>query len=74
MRENYCAVEIPANAEWRKATYSEAHGSCVELTPVGAGFAVRDSKNTDGPVMRPVVSGWAVFLGRVRTDGFDRRA
>lgn len=60
-------------ARWRKSTHSEPHGNCVELAPVDGGFAVRDSKNPDGPVMHPVVKGWAAFLGTVRTGGMDRR-
>lgn len=43
-----------SGVRWRKSTYSEAHGHCVELAAVDGGFAVRDSKNPDGPVLGPV--------------------
>lgn len=51
--------------KWRKSSFSESLGACVEIAPVGGGYAVRDSKNPAGPVMRPVVAGWAEFIGRV---------
>lgn len=71
MNENQsCSV---SGAQWRKSTYSEAHGACVELAPVGGGFAVRDSKNPDGPVLAPVRGGWPAFLATVSAGGPDRR-
>ncbi|GAA0543319.1 DUF397 domain-containing protein [Actinomadura livida] len=41
------------NARWRKARRSLSNGGeCVELAEVaGAGVAVRDSKDPDGPVL-----------------------
>ncbi|MFV2172380.1 DUF397 domain-containing protein [Actinomadura sp. LOL_016] len=29
---------------WRKASYSDAHGNCVEVAPAPGGVMVRDSK------------------------------
>lgn len=37
---------------FKKSSRSEANGHCVELALTAAGAAVRDSKNTDGPVLR----------------------
>ena len=62
-----------SDVQWRKSTYSEAHGNCVELAPAGGGFAVRDSKNPDGPVLRPVAGDWPAFLTTVSAGGLDRR-
>lgn len=36
------------NVRWRRSVRSQAQGDCVELGHVGA---VRDSKNTDGPML-----------------------
>jgi hypothetical protein len=51
-------------AAWRKSSFSET-GACVEVSPVDGGFAVRDSKQPHGPVLRPIIKGWATFIGRV---------
>jgi hypothetical protein len=38
---------------WIKSSYSNGSGpDCVEIMRIAGGFAVRDSKNPDGPVLR----------------------
>jgi hypothetical protein len=36
---------------WQKSSYSGAQGDCVEVAPVGARIAVRDSKAVHGPAL-----------------------
>lgn len=54
---------MTTNLRWRKASASAGgQGSCVEVAALGAGFAVRDSKDPSGPVLRFSSSEWAAFV------------
>jgi acyl-coenzyme A thioesterase PaaI-like protein len=44
-------VPIPGNAQWRKSTRSDQGENCVELWRGPQVAAVRDSKNTAGPML-----------------------
>jgi hypothetical protein len=48
------------NLEWRKSSYSGGTGgNCVEIAALpDGGYAVRDSKNPDGMVMRLTAGQW----------------
>lgn len=50
-------------ARWRKSSLSSGNGddNCVEVALVGAGAALRDSKNSDGPVLVLSGSAWAAL-------------
>ncbi|MET1075688.1 MAG: DUF397 domain-containing protein [Umezawaea sp.] len=51
---------------WRKSSYSGANESdCVEVAFPAVGVAVRDSKNTTGPVLAFPLVQWREFLARV---------
>ncbi|MDG4765919.1 DUF397 domain-containing protein [Solwaraspora sp. WMMD406] len=51
------------NAEWRTSTRSGAGGNCVEVaTNVPDVVAVRDSKDTTGPVLTFAPAQWATFI------------
>jgi hypothetical protein len=58
---------------WVKSSFSFANGNCVEVAslPQG-GIGVRDSKNTEGPILRFTPDEWNAFLGGVRNGEFDR--
>ena len=59
-------------AVWRKSTFSNNTGACVEVADLGgAGRAVRDSKNPTGPALRFTAAEWAAFTAGVRTGEFD---
>jgi hypothetical protein len=50
-----------AGAVWRKSTYTQGNGACVQvaLTPSAAG--IRDSKQPDGGVLLASFSAWDAF-------------
>jgi Domain of unknown function (DUF397) len=51
---------------WRKSSYSQGtvESDCVEVAFGAPGAAVRDSKNTAGPVLRFDSRAWRDFLAR----------
>ncbi|MFE4665492.1 DUF397 domain-containing protein [Streptomyces sp. NPDC056716] len=41
----------PNSSPWSKSSYSNGNGNCVEVCLVPRAVAMRDSKQTDGPVL-----------------------
>src|ERR1700733_6661992 len=61
------------DSSWGKSSLSFANSNCVEVASLpGGGIGVRDSKNTEGPVLRFTPDEWIAFLGGVRNGEFDR--
>ena len=57
---------------WRKSTYSEASGSCVELGGDGRNLqAFRDGKDPGGPVLRVAPGSLASFVEAVERGTYD---
>jgi hypothetical protein len=58
---------------WIKSSLSFSNGNCVEVASLhDAEIGVRDSKNSEGPVLRFTPDEWHAFLGGVRNGEFDR--
>jgi len=68
-------MEIPAPGSvlrWAKSSLSFSNSNCVEVASLpDGGIGVRDSKDTEGPVLRFTPGEWHAFLGGVRNGEFD---
>ncbi|MBW5481794.1 DUF397 domain-containing protein [Streptomyces bambusae] len=53
--------------DWRKSSYSgDSGGDCVEVAAHPTAIHIRDSKNTDGPVLTVSPTTWTTFLTSAR--------
>jgi hypothetical protein len=65
------ATEL-SGAEWRKSSISNSQGACVELAEVGTDeFAVRNSRNPDGPALIYTRGEIAALIEGVKMGEFD---
>ncbi|MFB8240177.1 DUF397 domain-containing protein [Kitasatospora purpeofusca] len=56
---------------WRKSSYSNNGGSCVEVSPDVPGLVpVRDSKDPSGPVLTFPSDAWRSFVAAVQAGEF----
>ncbi|MFF1464235.1 DUF397 domain-containing protein [Streptomyces sp. NPDC058330] len=53
---------------WRKSSYSDHNGDCVELAEAGHSVAFRDSKDSQGPVISVGRRAAVVFVSAM-TEG-----
>jgi hypothetical protein len=61
-----------SDSQWVKSSLSFANGDCVEVASLPDGqVGVRDSKDTEGPVLRFTAAEWKAFIGGVRNGEFD---
>lgn len=61
-----------APAIWRKSTFSNNTGACVEVADLPHGDrAVRDSKNPTGAALVFTTNAWSAFTASVRAGEFD---
>jgi hypothetical protein len=57
---------------WIKSSLSFSNGNCVEVASLRGGeIGVRDSKDSEGPVLRFTPDEWHAFVGGVRNGEFD---
>ena len=71
-------LERPGSASnWVKSSLSFANGNCVEVASLTDGqIGVRNSRDSEGPVLRFTPDEWHAFLGGARNgefDGFGRK-
>ncbi len=60
-----------APAVWRKSTFSNNTGACVEVADLDdGGRAVRDSKDPTGGHLRFTAAQWSTFTAGVRDGQF----
>jgi Domain of unknown function (DUF397) len=58
---------------WIKSSLSFANGNCVEVASLPGGeIGVRNSRESEGSVLRFTSDEWHAFLGGVRNGEFDR--
>ena len=55
---------------WRKSSYSNPSGNCVEMALLADGVAVRNSRYPDGPALVFTDGEWAAFLEGVKGGDF----
>jgi Domain of unknown function (DUF397) len=53
-------------AGWRKATYSNGSGDCVEVGRVAGTVAVRDTADRDGALLRVTPAAWRAFAADLK--------
>jgi hypothetical protein len=59
-------------ATWRTSTHSGVNGDCVAVARLSGGrWAVRDSKDPQGPALVFTAAEWAAFTAGVRDGEFD---
>ncbi len=58
---------------WRKSSYSNSTGGCVEVAEAWRTVGVRDSKqHGTGPVLAFSAAAWQAFLAQVKAGRFNR--
>jgi hypothetical protein len=59
--------------KWIKSSLSFANGNCVEIATLPDGMiGIRNSKDSQGPVLRFTPGEWNAFLGGVLRGEFDQ--
>jgi Domain of unknown function (DUF397) len=51
---------------WRKASYSNGSGDCVEVADAASVILVRDTTNRDGGTVAFTVAAWRAFAGSLK--------
>ncbi|WP_405359530.1 DUF397 domain-containing protein [Kitasatospora sp. NBC_00085] len=55
-------------AQWRKSTYSNGQGDCIEVVDgIPGAVPVRDSKDPHGPALTFTADAWRAFITAIHT-------
>ena len=61
-----------SRATWRKSSYSNGGGNCVEIADLADGTrALRDSKNPDDGVLILGREAWGAFVAGIKAGQFS---
>jgi hypothetical protein len=63
---NGAQASLPHTAAWRKSSYSNPSGNCLEAAEVAGGVALRDSRFPGGPALVFTSAIWDAFLRGVK--------
>jgi Domain of unknown function (DUF397) len=66
---NGARAALARSAAWRKSSYSNPSGNCVEAADLAGGVAVRDSRSADGPALVFAGATWGAFIRGVKVRG-----
>jgi hypothetical protein len=67
-----CPGDPGSDSYWMKSSLSFSNSNCVEVASLPENeIGVRDSKDSEGPVLRFTPDEWHAFLGGVRNGEFD---
>jgi hypothetical protein len=59
-----------SQVRWQRASNCDS-GSCVEVACVDDRYAIRDSKDPDGPTLTFSPAEWRTFANGIRAGDFD---
>jgi hypothetical protein len=59
-------MEVMTDPRWRKASYSDNGGNCVEVAGAGGAVLIRDTQDRTGPVLGFSMAAWRGFAEKVR--------
>jgi hypothetical protein len=59
-------MEAMTDPRWRKSSYSDNGGNCVEVGGARRGVAVRDTQDRQGPVLAFTPGAWRRFASQVK--------
>jgi hypothetical protein len=59
-------MEAMTDPRWRKASYSDNGGNCVEVGQAHRGVLVRDTRDRQGPVLAVTTGAWRRFAAQVK--------
>jgi Domain of unknown function (DUF397) len=57
-------------ASWRKSSYCDTGGQCVEVAQIGTAHLLRDSQNPDGGYLAFGGQAWAAFLSDIKDGAY----
>jgi hypothetical protein len=59
-------MEAMTTSSWRKASYSDNGGNCVEVAGHNGNILVRDTQNRAGAALKFTPTAWRTFAGQLK--------